>query len=162
MNITNKNIEEMISKLENEWDETIEYARDLQDAIDALKNLEDDLTPVTDEEYEKSTEAFTRFLKDVKKESFEGEYVIDNIDYDITEEDIDINQAGYDSYEEFVYAVNNKIREIENSLVKKYYITVEAEDDIKSEDELEAFFADEISDATGWLVNTFNYRKIEG
>lgn len=158
MNITNKNIEEMISKLENEWDETIEYARDLQDAIDALKNLKDDLTPVTDEEYEKSTKAFTRFLKDVKKESFEGEYEVSDIDYDIISDDLDPDD--YDNEDDFIDVIDNEIQRIKESLPSSLHILVSEEENIEDEDELGEYIADKISDETGWCVSTFKYCKL--
>ena len=87
---------------------------------------------------------------------WEEEYTVKvtNIDYCIEEEDVcdeiaDDVSIEEDS-EEYYEAIQNKIKEIKADLPQTFTFTFEC-----AEDELDDLIAEEISDETGWLVNSF-------
>ena len=87
---------------------------------------------------------------------WEEEYTVKvtNIDYCIEEEDVcdeiaDDVSIEEDS-EEYYEAIQNKIKEIKADLPQTFTFTFEC-----TEDELDDLIAEEISDETGWLVNSF-------
>jgi ferritin-like protein len=87
---------------------------------------------------------------------WEEEYTVKvtNIDYCIKEEDVCdeiANDASIEEdSEEYYEAIQNKIKEIKADLPQTFTFTFEC-----TEDELNDLIAEEISDETGWLVNSF-------
>ena len=87
-------------------------------------------------------------------------YRVFNINYCVEEEDLDLElpEGDFDE-EDFDDFVESKINEIKSELPKSLYIELDfCEDEcFDTEEEL----ADAISDRTGWLVNSFDYEKVE-
>lgn len=87
---------------------------------------------------------------------WEEEYTVKvtNIDYCIEEEDVCdeiANDASIEEdSEEYYKAIQKKIKEIKKDLPKTFTFTFEC-----TEAELDDLIAEEISDETGWLVNSF-------
>lgn len=80
-----------------------------------------------------------------------------DIDYCIEEEDVcdeiaDDASIEEDS-EEYYEAIHNKIKEIEDRLPKEVILDIDCEEDELDDD----LIADELSDETGWLTNSFEY-----
>jgi ferritin-like protein len=87
---------------------------------------------------------------------WEEEYTVKvtNIDYCIEEEDVCdeiANDASIEEdSEEYYEAIQNKIKEIKADLPQTFTFTFEC-----TEDKLDDLIAEEISDETSWLVNSF-------
>ena len=80
-----------------------------------------------------------------------------DIDYCVEEEDVIDSVNVRPQYTTSWYdAIDEKIEEIKADLPKEVIIIVEAD-----EDDLEDVAVDELSDETGWLINSFDYTILD-
>ena len=76
-----------------------------------------------------------------------------SIDYDVEEQDL--NEVWLEEIKWEQELIDKKIEEIKSKLPQQIYFEVECE-----LEDLEDVICDNISDETGWLVNSFDYKII--
>ena len=86
-------------------------------------------------------------------------YRVFNIDYCIEPEDLEINEDDYALRSDYLRDCENVIDGILEDLPDELFLELDfwEEECFDTEEEL----ADAISDITGWLVNSFDYEKVE-
>ena len=87
-------------------------------------------------------------------------YEITQIEYCIEEDNLDLCEEDYDSYDDYEKACEDLIIEIENELPSRIVVDFNFDND-DSEEDIEYALCDYISDMTGWLVNNFCYEIVE-
>lgn len=89
----------------------------------------------------------------------ETTYRLFNIIYDIEPEDLDLFEEDFEDEDEYNYACSDEIESIKAALPNEMFITIDEEN--FTPDELEDVFCDHISDETGWLIDSYEYEKVD-
>ena len=84
-------------------------------------------------------------------------FKISGIKYCIEPEDVGLNEDDYALRSDYLAACEQEIDGILETLPDELTVTLGEDSDGDLEDDL----ADAISDATGWLVEGFNYEEVE-
>ena len=127
-------------EFEQLWYETWEDVPDLVEVNDWLRFEDEDI------------------LKALGIGNVGGEYLVYNIDYCVEEDDCGLDENDYDCEQAYENACEEKIEEIKNDLPVELHIDI---DDDTDDDMLEDELCELITEETGWLVNSFDYMKIE-
>lgn len=83
---------------------------------------------------------------------------ITKVDYCVEEEDvIDLVNVRPEYSTAWYDAIDKKIEEIKSTLPQQFRFDVDCDD----EEDLEDIICDNISDETGWLVNSFEWKEVK-